>query len=77
VITRSNIAQAVSKLSKFLTNSFSFHLKSVNRIIKYLSYIKKLSIKFSDHVSEESDEIIFLINSNVLFADDVVTRYNS
>jgi hypothetical protein len=76
IITRSNVAQIAFKLSEFLTNSSSFHLELVNRIIKYLDHIKKLSIEFNEY-ENVSREVIFLTSSDVSFADDVITRYSS
>jgi hypothetical protein len=50
-------------------------MKSANRILKYLSHIKKLIIEFStDHSTNNN---IFLISSDVSFADDILTRFSS
>jgi hypothetical protein len=79
VIIRSDVAQVASKLSKFLINSSKFHMKSTNRILKYLSHIKKLIIEFNadQFLQNENENNIFLISSNAFFANDILIRYNS
>jgi hypothetical protein len=52
-------------------------MNSVNRILKYLRHIKKLTIEFSENTIASDENIIFLISSDASFADDVVTRYSS
>ena len=75
VITRSNIVFAAFKLSKFLTNSLSQHLKAVNRVFKYLAHIRSYEIAFNVQVININ--CIFFQLSDASFADDIKTRYNS
>jgi hypothetical protein len=80
VITRSDVTQIVFKLSKFLINSSTFHMNSVNRILKYLDHTKKLNIRFSADLSFDNNSKnnkIFLISSDAFFADDSKIRHSS
>jgi hypothetical protein len=78
IITRLDVTQAASKLSEFLFNSSKFHMKSVNRTLKYLRRTKKLIIEYSTNSKEDANENkVFLISSDAFFADDVLTRYSS
>ena len=57
-------------------------MKSINRVLKYLDHTKNLVIEFSaesDHTNSHHSEMnkIFLISSDVSFADDSKTRHNS
>jgi hypothetical protein len=76
VITRSNVTQTAFKLSKFLINPSKFHMKSANRILKYLRHTKKLVIEFNNESDEEA-HIIFLASSDASFVDDIETRFSS
>lgn len=53
VITRPDVAHAVSKLSEFLINPSAKHLYAANRMLLYLAYIKNLSIKFDARVRNQ------------------------
>lgn len=74
IIIRIDVVFATFKLSKFFINSSAFHMKCVNRIIRYLT-AKKLSIEFSLDLNAINQ--MFVVNSNALFADDFDTRHNS
>jgi hypothetical protein len=74
VITRSDVAQAAFKLSKFLINPSKFHMKSANRTLKYLGHTKKLAIEFN---TKSDAHIIFLASSDASFVDDIETRFSS
>jgi hypothetical protein len=54
-------------------------MKSTNRILKYLSHIKKLIIEFNadQFLQNENENNIFLISSDAFFADDILIRYSS
>lgn len=75
VITRPDVAHAVSKLSDFLTNPSDFHFECANRTLKYLGHTKRLTIQFNvsstDHLTA-----VLLASSDASFADDVEARYS-
>jgi hypothetical protein len=80
VITRSNVTQIVFKLSKFLINSSTFYMNSVNRILKYLNHTQKLKIRFSADSSFDNhskNNKIFLISSDAFFTNDSTIRHSS
>ena len=72
IITRPDIARAISVLSKFITNPLDEHIKAINQVILYLYATRFLAIEFS----AESDNILF-IASNTLFIDNTKTRHSS
>ena len=76
VIIRLDIAFAASKFSEFLTNSSTIHMKLADRVLKYLEQIKHLKIEFNTHENNQFLSI-FLVSSDVSFADDISTRYSS
>ena len=75
VIIRSNIAFATFKLSEFLINSLSQYMKVINKMFKYLAYIKSYDIILN--VQAININCIFFGLSNASFANNVKTRYNS
>ena len=75
VIIKSNIAFAVFKLSEFLINSSFQHIKTVDKVLKYLIHIKDYKIVFN--VQTINNNCIFFELSNASFANDLKTRYNS
>ena len=48
IIIRSDVIFAASKLSEFLINSSTYHMKQINRVLKYLTHIKNYVIVFND-----------------------------
>ena len=55
-------------------------MKSINKVLKYLSYTKRLIIEFnveSNRADHSRMNKIFLTNSDASFADDIETRHNS
>ena len=76
VIIRFDIVFAASKLSEFLTNLSTIHLKLADRVLKYLRQTKYLEIEFNTHENNQS-LFIFLVSSDASFVDDISTRYNS
>ena len=74
IIIRIDVAFAIFKFSKFFINFFSFHMKCVNRIIRYF-VAKKLNIEFNFDFNAINQ--MFVINSNVLFVDDFDIKHNS
>ena len=75
IIIRSDIAHAVFKLSEFLTNPNKFHMKCADRTIAYLGFIKRFVIRFNFDLS--INNLIFIGNSDVSFANDFLTKYSS
>ena len=76
VITRSDVAFAASKLSKFLINSEKEHLQTAMNVLTYLIHIKNRCIVFETNDSDSKCSI-FLVSSNASYADDSFIRYNS
>ena len=72
IIIRSDVIFAASKLSEFLINSSTYHMKQINRVLKYLTHIKNYVIVFNDQANNSN--IIFINFSNVSFANDLNTR---
>ncbi len=72
VISRSDIAFAIAKLTQFLQTSHSNHLSATDRVIFYLYEIRNLVIEYSDKRSTN----ILLCVSDATFADDETTRKN-
>ena len=75
VITRSDIAHAVFKLSEFFINSSKFHMECVDRTIAYLKLIKRFVIRFNPDFS--INNLTFIDSSDVSFADDFLIKYSS
>ena len=75
VIIKSNITFAAFKLLKFLINSSFQHIKTVDKVLKYLIHIKNYNIVFN--VQTINNNCIFFKSSDASFADDLKTRYNS
>ena len=74
IIIKSDIAFAASKLSEFLINSSSQHIKAVNLVLKYLAHIRSHEIVFNNQTININ--FIFFDSSNVSFADDLRTRHS-
>ena len=74
VITKSNIAFAALKLSEFLINSSPQHIEAINKVLKYLTYIKSYEIVFNNQVININ--FIFFDSSDASFADDLRTCHN-
>ena len=77
MIIRLDIAHAVFKLSKFLTNLNKFHMKCADRTIAYLRLIKRLAIRFNFDFNSNPLNLTFIGSSDASFADDPLTKYNS
>ena len=75
VTTRSDTAQAASKLSEFLTNSSQKHIDAADRVLRYLAHTKDYSIIFDPET--ENPKTIFLGSSDASYADDSHTRRSS
>jgi hypothetical protein len=73
VISRPDIAHAVSKLAQFLKNPSAAHIAAANRVIRYLCGTRTLAIEYSGRNSSQ----IFNCASNTVFADDSATRRSS
>jgi Reverse transcriptase (RNA-dependent DNA polymerase) len=73
VISRPDISFTVSKLSQFLRNPSSIHLKAANRAISYLYRTRTYAIEFSGHPGSD----IFVCSSDASFADDPTNRRSS
>lgn len=73
VITRPDIAHAVSRLSQYLRNPTAAHLVASNRCISYLYGTRSLAIEYSGRQNEQ----IFQCASDAAFADDAQTRRSS
>ena len=74
VITRSDVAYAVFKLSEFLINSSKKHLHAADRIFFYLIAIKFFLIRFNAKISDSQS--IFFVSSDASYADNFQIRYN-
>ena len=72
IIIRSDVVFAASKFSKFLINSSTYHMKQINRVLKYLAHIKNYVIVFNDQAN--NSDIIFIDFSDFSFANDLNTR---
>ena len=72
ITIKSDTAQATSKLSEFLINSFQKHLDAADRVLRYLTHTKEYSIIFDSET--ESSKTIFLESSDASYADDLLTR---
>jgi hypothetical protein len=70
VISRSDIAFVIAKLTQFVQTSHSNHFSAIDRIISYLYEIRNLVIEYSDKRSTN----ILLCVSNATFADDEAIR---
>ena len=73
VISRPEIAHAVSKLSQFLKNPAAAHRAAVDCVISYLSNARGFAIELSGHQMSP----IFDCASDAAFADDLETRKSS
>ena len=74
IIIKSDVIFAASKLSEFFINSLTYHMKQINRMLKYLTHIKNYVIIFNDQANNL--DIIFINFLNVSFANDLNTRQN-
>ena len=74
IIIRSDVFFAVLKLSEFFINSSTYHMKQVDKMLKYLIYTKNYVIVFNDQTNNSNT--IFLNFSNVSFADDLNIHQN-
>ena len=75
IITRSNVIFAISKLVEFFINFSNYHINQSNHTLEYLVHTKKYVIVFNDQST--NSKIIFLISSNVSFANDEKTRQSA
>ena len=73
VMSRPDVAFAVSKLAQFLTNPSPEHSSVADRVISYLYCTKTLAIEFT--VNKEME--ILVCWSDAAFADDTETRRSS
>ena len=69
IIIKSDVIFAASKLSEFLINLQTYHMKQINRVLKYLIYIKNYVIILNDQTNNSN--IIFINFSNISFANDL------
>ena len=72
VITRADIAYAVSILSTYLTNPSRRHMELAIRIFKYLAATKHYAIQVDPSV--DSTRNVFIASSDVSYGDDLNTR---
>ena len=75
IIIRPDVIYAAFKLTEFFINSFQTHINATDRILFYLIHTKNLTIKFDARVTDF--QFIFIVSSDVFYADDSVTKYNS
>lgn len=68
VVTRPDIAFAVSQVSRFLHNPSEIHWTAVKRIMRYLAGTKSFGIRYQG----DNDEL--MIYSDADFAGDIATR---
>ena len=68
VITRPDIAYAVSILSSFLVNPSSRHIDLANRVLQYLASTKHYAIEFNPQLAEP--HTIFMASSDASYGDD-------
>ena len=61
IITCLNIAFAILKLSRFLTNPNPTHIQAANKVINYLLGTRTLRLKF-----EGGDELKIVINTSFI-----------
>lgn len=73
VVSRPDIAHAVSKLAQFLKNPSVAHAAAANRVIRYLCGTRALAIEYSG----QNNSQIFSCASDAAFADDLATRHSS
>ena len=69
VITRPDVAFAVSRLARFLINPGPLHHKAADRVIGYLASIKNLALYFGGFNDLE-------VVNNVLFVNNTLDRKN-
>jgi hypothetical protein len=74
IITRPDIAFAVSVLSQFNQNPSPQHLAEADRVIAYLYHSRYLAIEYSN---EHPRQEVFQAASDASFADDQETRKSS
>src|SRR5436305_14644724 len=74
IITRLNISKTMSKLLEFLQNPSPTYLVVANQTLEYLVATKFLAIEFNRN---QQNKKIFIISSDLAFADDSNTRYSS
>ena len=77
VITRPDLAHAVSKLSEHLMNPSPRQIELVNGVIGYLVETRSLCIRFDGRLDFHSGKELLLISSDASFADDLRTRHSS
>jgi hypothetical protein len=73
VVTRPDIAFAVSLMCRFNSNPSPRHRQEVDRILGYLIHTRDLELEYSVDVSDESKPV-FEVSSDASFADDLETR---
>lgn len=71
MMTRPDVAFAVSELSKFLSNPSDAHLEAADQCLAYLAATHALAIEYNGQSSD------FLSASDAAFADDPQTRHSS
>jgi hypothetical protein len=74
VITRPDIARAISKLSEYLQNPSPQHVHAADQALQYVVGTKYLALEFDGN--QKSQEV-FLSWSDAAFADHKDTRYSS
>ena len=72
--TRPDISFATSLLAQFLTKPSPAHLEAANHVLAYLNSTKTLAIEY---IGQESEDHIFLADTDAAFADDSITRKSS
>jgi hypothetical protein len=74
IISRPDIAKAISKLAEHQQNPSAQHLEAANHCLQYLVSTKNLAIMYDGGVNLKH---IFLAASDAAFGDDPATRFSS
>lgn len=74
VITRPDIARAVSKLCQFQLNPSPDHIRAAEQALRYLISTKYYAIEYDGRIPENQ---IFMTFSDAAFADDDINRWSS
>jgi hypothetical protein len=74
VISRPDIAKAVSKLAQFLQNPSPLHMGAADQCLAYITGTKNWAIEYNGKFQGER---IFVTTSDSAFADDINTRHSS
>jgi hypothetical protein len=74
IISRPDIAKAISKLAEFQQNPSQQHIDAANHCLQYLVSTKNLAIVYDGNIDAKH---IFMAASDAAFGDDPLTRFSS